>query len=384
MSKPGILILTWNFPPRTGGIENLLDGLCRGLKKDRRVLVITAHAAVSEKQEWLLRPKRTGLAAFFLFAFCRGLAVLWKNPDLKIILGGSALAAPLVLVLAKLLRRKSAVLVHGLDLIYPRRIYQALFVQWLKYCDRIVANSGYTSTLAVRSGVRKEAVVVIPPGVEDGSPPSGRAEDVRAELGWAGRKALLYVGRLARRKGLKEFLQNSFPAVAAAVPEAVFMIVGENPTESLVHREDVLGELQATVASIQLEDRVRFLGRLDAAALAEVYRASDLLVMPALDLKDDVEGFGMVVIEAALAGVPAVATRSGGIPDAIEDGKSGILVPPGDYPSMTEAIVRTLRDDRAREAMGESARRRAESNFTWERVIPRYESLFASLTGRVA
>ncbi|HEX9442875.1 MAG TPA: glycosyltransferase family 4 protein, partial [Candidatus Binatia bacterium] len=342
-SKPGVLIVTWNFPPRTGGIENLLAGLRRGLQKDRRVLVLAAQAAGGGNEEWLLRPKRPGLAAFFLFAFCRGLAALWKNPDLEIILGGSALVAPLVLALAKLSGRKSAVLVHGLDLLYPRRIYQTLFVRWLKHCDRIVANSGYTSSLAGRRGVRKEAIAVIPPGVEAGSIPPGRAEDLKAELGLGGRKVLLSVGRLARRKGLKEFLQNSFPAVAAALPEAVFLIVGGNPAESLVHREDVRGELEGLVERMRLEDRVRFLGPIDDAALARVYRAADLMVLPALSLKDDVEGFGMVVIEAALAGVPAVATRSGGIPDAIEDGKSGVLVPPGDYPALTGAIVRMLR-----------------------------------------
>lgn len=381
MAEPGILIVTWNFPPRTGGVENLLAGLARGLKKDRRVVAIAAHAPGGVKEPWLLRPERPGLFAFFLFAFFRGRAVLRKNPDLEIILGGSALAAPLVLVLAKLGRRKSAVLVHGLDLIYPRRLYQALFVRWIKYCDRVVANSGHTASLAERKGARKDAVVVIPPGVED-RPPSGRPEDIKTELGLDGHKVLLYVGRLARRKGLKEFLRNSFPAVAAAAPEAVFLIVGGNPSESLAHREDVLGELKQLVESLRLEERVRFLGPIDDAALAKVYRAADLMVLPALALKDDVEGFGMVVIEAALAGVPSIATRSGGIPDAIEDGASGVLVPPGDYPALTAAIVTTLQDDRARRAMGDYARRRAESHFSWPPVLARYERLFAALTGR--
>ena len=294
------------------------------------------------------------------------------------------MVSPLVVLLARLLRRKSIILVHGLDILYPSPVYQALCVRWIRGCDRIIANSRHTSSLAEQKGVSREAIVVIPPGVGYGSPPLARAEEFNTEMGLVGRRILLYVGRLARRKGLKEFLESAFPGIVAEVPEVCFLIVGGNPTESLVHHDDVLGELKELVQSTKMADHVRFLGWLGDGDLAKVYQASDLMVLPALAMKDDVEGFGMVIIEAAAAGVPVVATRVGGIPDAVEDGKSGVLVDAGNNDAMRQAIIHLLRDDRKRSALGGYARKRAREEFGWERIVKKYEALLEAVAGTAA
>jgi len=129
-----------------------------------------------------------------------------------------------------------------------------------------------------------------------------------------------------------------------------------------------------------LEDHVRVLGWLTDLELAKVYQISDLMVLPALSTKGDVEGFGIVILEAAAAGRPTVATRVGGIPDAIEDGRSGILVDPEEPDRMSEAIVRLLRDDQARLALGQYAQNRVREQFGWDSIIRRYEELFKSMT----
>jgi hypothetical protein len=115
MSSTGILVISWNFPPRVGGLENLIAGLCCGLKKDHSLIVITSWASgAADRDERVLRPRWPGLPGFFIFAMFRGFLVLRKNPEIKWILGGSALVCPLVLVLARLLQRKSIILVHGI------------------------------------------------------------------------------------------------------------------------------------------------------------------------------------------------------------------------------------------------------------------------------
>lgn len=380
MSSTGILVISWNFPPRVGGLENLIAGLCCGLKKNHSLVVITSWASgAADRDERVLRPRWPGLPGFFIFAMFRGFLVLRRNPEIKWILGGSALVCPLVLVLARLLRRKSIILVHGLDVIYPRRVYQALCVRVLRFCDRIVPNSRYTLSLAEEKGISRERLVVIPPGIDDGPRPSQGAEEVKAEFGVTRKKVLLYVGRLARRKGLKEFLQNSFPRIVAEVPEVCFLIVGGNPTESLVHHEDVAGELKGQIRAMKMQDRIRLLGWLGDDDLAKVYRASDLLVLPALAMKNDVEGFGIVVIEAAAAGLPAVATRVGGIPDAIEDGMSGILVDADAYEDMTRTIVNLLHDGEKRRILSDYARKRAAEKFSWERIAKQYDAVFEAV-----
>jgi phosphatidylinositol alpha-1,6-mannosyltransferase len=115
-----------------------------------------------------------------------------------------------------------------------------------------------------------------------------------------------------------------------------------------------------------------------------MYQLCDVLVLPVLEMNDDVEGFGIVALEAAAAGKPVVATRVGGIPDAIEESKSGILVAPGDYKSLSEAILSVLSDRSAASTMGEYGRRRVANDFAWRVVVARYEREFnrAAGTGR--
>jgi phosphatidylinositol alpha-1,6-mannosyltransferase len=108
------------------------------------------------------------------------------------------------------------------------------------------------------------------------------------------------------------------------------------------------------------------------------YHACDLVILPALARGEDPEGFGMVLLEAAAAAKPAVTTRVGGIPEAVEDGYSGVVVEPGDYDALANAVITLLTEEKTRKGMGEAARRRAHE-FSWERITEQYALLFASL-----
>lgn len=374
----GILVVTWNFPPRRGGMETLVNGLCRNLKKRYRLFVITAHAPSAACEDWICRAPLPGLAWFFLHASWRGLRVLSARRELKIVLGGSALVAPLVVFLAKALGRKAVVLVHGSDVVYPSRLYQQLCVRWLRKCHRVIANSRYTAELVRKKRVPPEAISVVPPGI-DADVYQCRAGDVKRSLGLEGKKVILCVGRLAARKGIPEFVERCLPRIVAEVPDACLVIVGGNPKDSLIHREDVFGRLNAAIQQCGLESHVRLVGWLDGNDLTRMYDACDLIVLPVLAVKDDVEGFGIVLLEAAATGKPCVATRTGGVPDAVEDAKSGVLTDPADYEAMSRSIIRLLRDDQLRRAMGEFARARALQDFGWETIVKRYEGLFDSL-----
>lgn len=376
----GILVLTWNFPPRRGGMENLIGSLCHRLKKTHPLFVITSFAPSAGGQgDWIFRPRWPGFISFFLYAFCQGFLLLWRDPGIKVILGGSALVIPIVILLAKIFCRNGVVLVHGSDLVYPSFLYQNLCVRWIGHCDRLVANSNFTASLAEIKKARRHAIHVIPPGVDTESFALIKAKDAEREMGLEGRKVLLSVGRLVRRKGIKEFLERSLPRIVAEIPDLCFVIAGENPTDSLIHHEDVLGEIKTIVRDMGLQNHVRLLGWVSDDDLARIYQVSDLMVLPALSLEEDVEGFGIVILEAAAAGVPCVATRVGGIPDAVEDGKSGILAGPGEYEFMSQTIVTLLRDDQTRLALGGYAQKRAREKFDWQKVIKTYDAMFESL-----
>ncbi|MBI1994858.1 MAG: glycosyltransferase family 4 protein [Deltaproteobacteria bacterium] len=371
----GILVITWNYPPRRGGIEHLVSHIVAGLRKRHGVRVVTAYHHSSEFTEMdVVRTPCPGLIPFALFVLWRGMLSLRGKPETSLVFGGSALVAPLVLILARLFGRRAVVQVHGLDIVYRSPLYQLMCVRWLKRCDRVIANSAYTATLAESRGVSPARISVIPPGV---APERFTAPvDVEATKRFyvlEGRQVILFVGRLARRKGVKEFIHESLPEIVAAVPQACFVIVGANPTESLTHRDDMVTEIAAAASRLGLERHVMLLGSLSDEDVVKLYQACDLVVLPALATPDDVEGFGIVLLEAAAAGKPVVATRVGGIPDAVEDGKSGILVEAGDYVALAQATVDLLSDKQKSVTMGTHARQRLLDHFTWGKTLPLYE-----------
>jgi len=371
----GILVITWNYPPRRGGIEYLVDHLVAGLRKRHSVRVVTAYNHSSEAAELdIVRAPCPGLIPFALVALWRGMLSLRRDPGISVVLGGSALVTPLVLVLARLFGRRAVVQVHGLDIVYRSALYQLLCVRWLKRCDRIIANSAYTATLAESRGVSPARISVIPPGVEpERFTAPVDVEATKKFYGLEGRQVILFVGRLARRKGVKEFIHESLPEIVAAVPQACFVIVGANPTESLTHRDDMVTEIAAAASRLGLERHVMLLGSLSDEDVVKLYQACDLVVLPALATPDDVEGFGIVLLEAAAAGMPVVATRVGGIPDAVEQGKSGFLVEAGDYDALSRATVDLLGDEKKRQMMGAYANQRLREHFIWDKIVPLYE-----------
>jgi len=375
----GMLIVTWNFPPRRGGIETLMAEIAAGLKRRHPVFVITAYAKSVSDQDGVFRTPCPGLLPFAFYTLWRGAVLLAKEAHVEVVFGGSAMVAPLVFFLARLFRRRAIVQAHGLDLVYGSLVYQKLCVSWLKRCDRIVANSAYTATLAVARGVSRESVSVIPLGVDTARfAPALNCEPFKEEFGVKERSIILFVGRLARRKGIREFIGNCLPAIVREAPEACLIVAGGNPTEALVHRGDIRAEIEMEVRKLGLGDHARILGEVSDENLVKLYQCCDVFVLPALEMADDVEGFGLVLLEAEAAGKPVVATRVGGIPNAVDHGENGILTEPGDYRTLSAAIIALLHDKERRRAMGRCARQRVQNEYSWEAIVARYEAMLDS------
>ena len=381
-----LLVITWNYPPRRGGIENLLENLCGGLREKHRVFIVTSFSSVPYPAEPdTFRAPLAGLIPFAFYALWRGALVLACNRKIRIVFGGSALVTPLVLLLGRLSGRQAVVLTHGLDVIHRKFFYQLLCVCCLKFCDHVVANSNHTAALARSKAVAQKRITVIPPGVrpERFCNPTDVVA-IRRRWNIEGNKIILFVGRLAKRKGIKEFIESSLIDIVRKVPETVFLIVGDNPAESLAHRDDVVGEINKAISRLGLVEHVRMLGALDDDDVIQLYHACDVVVLPVLDTKDDVEGFGIVALEAAAAGKPVIATRVGGIPDAIQDGKNGILVESGNYQVMSEALVRLLVDPIAHIGMAQSGRLWTRNRFAWTEIAKKYEWMFETTLGAKA
>lgn len=280
--------------------------------------------------------------AFLTAAALKGIQAIRKG-SFDIVLGGSGLVSPITHLLARTSRAKSVILVHGLDLVVNNRIYQHVFVPFLRRHDRVIANSRNTRDLAIDKGCSADQVVIVSPGST--IPPDSllqQADAAREELGLAENKVVLSVGRMVPRKGLAEFLENAWPLIIDAEPDAVLLVVGETAEDALL--QDAKGA-QRLVDAIEQCGRktVRFLGSVDDATLWNCYAAAHVLAFPLIRVKGDVEGFGMVAIEAAASGTPTVAFPVGGVVDAVAEGANGLLVPEGDYRAFADAVVSICR-----------------------------------------
>jgi phosphatidylinositol alpha-1,6-mannosyltransferase len=133
------------------------------------------------------------------------------------------------------------------------------------------------------------------------------------------------------------------------------------------------------VEALGLHDHVRLLGMLPEDDLVGLYRLAELFVLPVLEVPGDVEGFGIVLLEAALAETAIVATRAGGIPEAVEDGTTGLLVEAGNHDEVSGAILRLLSDDDLRERLAKNGAARARAEFSWEVIAARHARVLVSV-----
>ena len=229
-------------------------------------------------------------------------------------------------------RVKVAVVVHGLDLVFPSRPYRTLARRALRRADRVLAISAATREEAFRLGVDAGRLVDLHPGLPH-PPPTDREAGGRAlrrRLGLAESSFLVTtVGRLVPRKGVRFLVTEVLPALPGDVH---YLVAGEGPEAEPIRR---------AAAATGVSDRVHLLGRVSDADRDRLFDGTDVVVMPNLPRSGDMEGFGLVALEAALRGAPVVAARIDGLEDALLGGASGWLCGPGDANEWLERL-RTL------------------------------------------
>lgn len=342
--KPLVLLVTRNFPPLVGGMERVNLHMVRALQLDWRVALCGptgASACLSSNctiHETAIRP----LSYFLGITLVKAVwFALRRRPAL--VIAGSGLAAPIAWIAARCCGGRMAVYLHGLDLIVDHPIYQSGWLPFIRRSDIVIANSRHTAALALARGVPSRRVHVLNPGTGLPSldPRAGWAFRERFQLGRV--PLLLSVGRLTRRKGLAEFVQKVLPRVVENHSDVVLLVIGGDASNALHKGRDSEKErILACARSASVECHLRFLGNCDEGTLQSAYQACDLHVFPVVNLPGDVEGFGMVALEAAAHGLATVTFAVGGIPDAVSAGQTGELVAEGDYDGFVKAVLSQL------------------------------------------
>ena len=377
-----ILILSWNFPPALGGIEVVVDHLFNGLRHrghEVRLLAPFAEAAASPDVE---RAAKKGIPAYLRFCLSRGAALCRAfKPD--VIVCGSIVSAPAAWWLSRRHKIPYVVLMHGSDILYGGRVYQTAVRFLTRRADRLAANSAGTRDLLVAAGCKPDRIGIVHPGVDVAAfdrPPDGPPSIPGLPL--EGRRVLVTVGRLIRRKGVMEFVTHVLPDLVKTHPEVLYLVVGEDAKLSLAHKERLRDRIEAKIRELGLEGHARLLGKLSGDDLRRTLSVSECFVLPCIEIAGDVEGFGIVFLEAALCGTPSVSTRIGGIPDAVVDGETGLLSTPGDHGAILRNVRRLLDEPGLRDRLAQAAARRARDEFSWAAVTRRYEALLLEAVRR--
>lgn len=240
--------------------------------------------------------------------------------------------------------------------------------------DRLIG--WYERTVLPRVFARADRLVAVSPvSLADGHPHTVRiSPGVDTDLFTPGEPAsrrprtIVYVGRIDRSSAWKGFdvLVRAFALLAPDLPEARLRLVGDG---------DALPGLLALAAELGVADRVETTGALRGEALVNAVRTASVLVLPSLV---EAESFGMALVEAMACATPVVGSEIGGIPYVIEDGETGLLVPPGDPAALAAACAKLLADGALADRMGAAGRRTAQERYHWPVLTDRYLELFRS------
>lgn len=346
MNKKRILLVTRNLPPLIGGMERLNWHIADELSHDHETILLSHYDAkkLAPKNCEFIGIPLNPLPIFLIFAFFKTLFIcLIQKPD--ILFAGSGLTAPIVVFWAKIFRKKSLVYIHGLDIATNHHIYNAIWIPFIRYADQIIANSTPTLEICKSKKIPNHKITIIHPGVT--YPPLDKnlslIDQLKYDYNLESSKVLISVGRLTKRKALKEFVDLSLAQIIAKVPNTKLVIIGDTPSQSLNKNLQSKEEILHVAKQHNIEDHIVFIGNIsDDKLLSSWFYLADLHIFPVKHIPNDPEGFGMVAIEAASHGTPTIAFKTGGIVDAVENKKTGFLIHNDDYESFSKLTIEIL------------------------------------------
>jgi phosphatidylinositol alpha-1,6-mannosyltransferase len=375
-----LVLVTQDFPPARGGIQTWALEIARRLSSRCEQLAVIAPAADGREVEDAalgFRVIRTGTSNTLVLASAPVLARLATREGFDHTLHAQWSTAPAARVLRRFGKiRRVTIAAHGRELLLEpwarvgaaQRGYDHVRRRELAAADCVLAGSRYTAELARGLGAEPARVLVTRYGTDPERFRPRDAAELRARLELGARPVLLTIARLVPRKGIDSVL-GALAEVRRTIPDVVYVIAGDGPDRP---------RLEGLARSAGLETSVRFAGSIADDELPTWYSLGDVFVMPSRSEPPDVEGFGIVFLEAAACERPVVAARAGGIPDAVAEGVSGLLVAPGDAAGLANALCELLSDPARRADLGRRARERVLAELSWDAIA---NATFAALSG---
>ena len=350
-----LALLTYSFPPQTGGVQTYLFEVVIRLSTTYKITVVTPIAdALVDCDEFNLFPVSNG----HFVTICQALRKL--KPD-RILIGHSH---PQLLLAAKLMSplKGYGAIAYGNDFLAAQNHWHhPLF-------NRLLAQARPLLSISKGSANRLQAIGLPKPWIiYPGTDPMRFTPRSAVSPPFL---TLLTIGRLVPRKGIDTTL-HAVAQLLPQFPQLRYQIGGSGPDRERL--EQLVHDLNITFA-------VTFLGRVPEDDLPEIYRQADIFVMPTRELVDEgsVEGFGIVYLEASASGLSVVASHSGGAAEAVRHEETGLLVPPDDSATLAKTLTRLLADERLRRRLGQNGRHWVETEMNWDRAAQQMQAALES------
>lgn len=356
-----ILFITRKYPPSVGGMELFAYDLSKVLASKANIKLV----------KWGGTGRLRAVLIALPYLFIRSFLVLVRG-GVDVIHVHDGVLAPGGYVLSRLFRKPLVVVIHGLDATYQNPLFKAIVPRAVRRASAVICISQASAEEVRRLGVEAGKIQVIPLAVNDeiyGK--SDRAGLIKQLRLTDDNQILLTVGRLVKRKGVAWFIENVLPGLVKQYPKLVYLVVGEGSD-----RPDIEAAIESTGAS----QNVRLLGRVDDALYQAAYNGADIFVMPNINVPGDMEGFGLVLLEASICALPVVAADTEGIKDAIQDGKNGVLVPVRDTVAFQRQIGCFLADKPAADKFGKQSRRFTLETYRWDKLADRYLAAYRRIS----
>lgn len=358
------LLVTIDYPPQRGGVATYWERVTASMPIDQWE-VLTSIRAKGETDVVGLVYRKPLLGILIWPRWLRGVwttYAAYRSTRSELIVAAQVLpVGAMAYVLHKLFRIPYIVQVYGMDLAlakqHPRKARLAKRV--LGAAKSVIANSEATAQLLTDFSVPKERVTIVYPVPSKPMHDTNRIEQLRLEHELQGKRVVLTVGRLVERKGQDKTLE-ALAILSQSIKDLVYVIVGDGP-----HRQYL--EQQADTLGV----KTLFLGEVSNADRDAWLHLCDVFVMPSRSLPGDMEGFGMVFLEAAACAKAVVAGNSGGVSEAVMDKQTGLLVDPNSVTEISDAMKRLLNDTMLTKQLGEQAQKRYQEYWSWNVMVER-------------
>ena len=378
-----VLVLTENFPPISGGSGRWFWELYSRLPKEQYLILADdiEGAADFDKTHQLnilrmpLKSSQWGLKSIrglkFYWRVLKQIRKIIKQHNITHIHCGRVIHEGVTAWLLKIITGTPYLcFVHGEDVETAATSgeHNLMVKQVCKHAEMLICNSYNSANIVKRLDYASdEKIQVLHPGVDASLfVPAADDEVFKQQMGWQGRQVIITVGRLQARKG-QDMMIRATALLKQQFPEILYAVIG---------RGDCLESLQALSAELGLNEHVQFLTEVTDPQMIQCYQQSDTFILPNRTIDNDIEGFGMVLVEAQACGKPVIAGDSGGTKETMLPNQSGYVIDCTDEKTISTTIAKLLADPEHSLKMGEIGRKHVESHLDWQAHVEKASMLF--------